>query len=95
MGLTNLIHKPNEHTKYAIDKFWFILQNVNKWYLITPPSVIQKEDYSDIEKKITNYGKLMIDLDKESMFNAIKEMKNKEQNKNIIKNNLKSVIGLK
>jgi len=95
MGLTNLIHKPNEHTKYAIDKFWFILQNIGKWYLITPPSVIQKEDYSDIEKKITNYSKLMIDLDKESMFNAIKEMKNKEQKKNIIKNNLKNIIGIK
>jgi glycosyl transferase family 25 len=32
MGLTHLINKPNESVKYAIDKFWFILQNNSKWY---------------------------------------------------------------
>ena len=26
MGLTHLLNKPNETSKYAIDKFWFILQ---------------------------------------------------------------------
>ena len=88
IGLTNLIHKPNEHTKYAIDKYWFLLQNIGRWYLITPPTIVQREDYSDIEKKVTNYSKIMMDIDKAAMFKAIKEMKNKEL---LLKNNVKTV----
>jgi glycosyl transferase family 25 len=87
MGLTHLLQKPNEANKFAIDKFWFVLQNNSKWYLITPPTVIQREDYSDIEKKITNYEKIMIDLDKAEMFKAIKQMRENEfikQNKKYI-----------
>jgi hypothetical protein len=57
---------------YAIDKFWFVLQNVDKWFLIIPPTVIQREDYSDIEKRTTNYAKAMTDLDKASFFSQLK-----------------------
>jgi hypothetical protein len=39
--------------------------------------VVQQEGYSDIEQKVTNYAKLMQDLDKTELFNAIKEMRNK------------------
>jgi len=78
MGLTHLINKPNESVKYAIDKFWFILQNNSKWYLITPLTVVQREDYSDIEKRITNYQPLMQDLDKAELFKAIKEIRCKK-----------------
>ena len=77
MGITYLLNKPDERTKYAIDKFWFALQNVDKWFLITPLTVVQEEGYSDIEQKVTNYAKLMQDLDKTELFNAIKEMRNK------------------
>jgi hypothetical protein len=35
--------------------------------LITPLSVVQREDYSDIEQRVTNYGHLMLDLDKEQL----------------------------
>lgn len=77
MGITYLLNKPEEKTHYAIDKFWFALQNVDKWYLITPLTVVQQEGYSDIEQKVTNYAKLMQDLDKTELFNAIKEMRNK------------------
>lgn len=79
MGLTNLLNKPNERVKYAIDRFWFILQGTSKWYLITPLSVVQREDYSDIEKKITNYQNMMQDLDKAELFRVLRE-------KGIIKN---------
>ena len=75
MGLTHLINKPNESVKYAIDKFLFVLQNNSKWYLITPLTVVQREDYSDIEKRITNYQYLMQDLDKAELFKAIKEIR--------------------
>ena len=78
MGLTHLINSPAEAVKYAIDKFWFVLQNNSKWYLITPLTVVQREDYSDIEKQVTNYQELMQDLDKVELFRAIKEMRDKK-----------------
>jgi glycosyl transferase family 25 len=83
IGLTHLLNKPTEHSKYAIDKFWFVLQKNSKWYLIIPPTVVQREDYSDIEKKITNYEKHMIDLDKTEMFNAIKRARHIQNQQNI------------
>jgi glycosyl transferase family 25 len=75
MGLTNLLNRPTEHSKFAIDKFWFVLQEASKWYLIIPPTVVQREDYSDIEKRITNYKKYMTDLDKEELFKAARDFK--------------------
>jgi glycosyl transferase family 25 len=63
-GLTHLIHKPTEHTKFAIDKFWFILQRECEWFLIMPPTVVQYDDYSDIEKRHTNYTNVMLDINK-------------------------------
>ena len=71
MGLTSLICNPGRHAMYAIDKFWFVLQAVDKWFLIIPPTVVQREDYSDIEKKRINYQKIMTDLDKKDMFAAL------------------------
>jgi len=63
-GIQKLLFEPHNKFFYAIDKYWFSLQGKDNWYLITPLTVIQKEDYSDIEKKKTNYAKLMLDLDK-------------------------------
>jgi glycosyl transferase family 25 len=78
MGLTHLISKPKEHRLYAIDKFWFVLQNVDRWYLIIPPTIVQRPDYSDIEKKYANYEYLMTDLDKEEMMKKIRLMQGKK-----------------
>jgi len=63
-GIQNLIREPEKHVFFAIDKYWFSLQEKDKWYLIVPLTVVQRNDYSDIEKKITNYKKVMTDLDK-------------------------------
>ena len=65
-GIKKLIIYPDRHVQYAIDKFWFKLQQKDKWYLIIPLSVTQREDYSDIGKRPTNYSKVMLDLDKSS-----------------------------
>jgi len=70
-GLLKLMKHPEDHNKYAIDKFWFNLQKRDSWYLITPLSVIQREGYSDIEKKNTNYSNVMLDLDKKDFFKRI------------------------
>jgi len=76
MGLTHLIRKPEQHSLYAIDKFWFALQKTDNWYLIIPPTVVQREDYSDIEKKRINYKEIMTDLDKKEMLKKIEDYMN-------------------
>jgi glycosyl transferase family 25 len=81
-GILNLMKEPDNHRLYAIDKFWFNLQALHKWYLITPLSVTQREDYSDIEKRPTNYTPAMLDLDKTAFLQrqrdiaALKQMGN-------------------
>lgn len=67
-GIQKLMIDPNQHKYYAIDKYWIQLQKLDKWFLIIPPTVVQREDYSDIEKRTTNYKNLMIDLNKEYLF---------------------------
>lgn len=63
-GILNLIKNPGNHVLFAIDKYWFNLQEKDNWYLITPLTVTQREDYSDIEKRQINYTPSMLDLDK-------------------------------
>jgi glycosyl transferase family 25 len=67
-GILHLMKKPSNHNQYAIDKYWFNLQAIHKWYLIIPLTVTQREDYSDIEKRPTNYTRVMLDLDKIHFF---------------------------
>lgn len=67
-GILNLMREPAKHVIYAIDKYWFKLQAIHKWYLIVPLSVTQRADYSDIEKRATNYTPVMLDLDKPHFF---------------------------
>ena len=74
-GVQKLIKEPNRHFLYAIDKYWFLLQQRDKWLLITPLTVVQRVDYSDIERKMTNYKKLMTDLDKEHFFTMVNNAK--------------------
>ena len=63
-GLEKLIKNPQNHYFFAIDKYWFHLQQLDNWYLIIPMKVVQREGYSDIEKIITNYKNVMTDIDK-------------------------------
>lgn len=66
-GIHKLMRNPTQKIDYAIDRYWFELQRLDRWFLITPLSVVQREDYSDIEERVTNYGHLMLDLDKEQL----------------------------
>jgi GR25 family glycosyltransferase involved in LPS biosynthesis len=70
-GIEKLIKEPHNHRFYAIDKYWFQLQQEDYWFLITPLTVVQREDYSDIEKRRTNYKNAMTDLDKVSYFRRV------------------------
>jgi GR25 family glycosyltransferase involved in LPS biosynthesis len=49
---------------FSIDCYWFHLQNKDNWFLVTPLTITQKTDYSNIEKKYVNYNKVMLILDK-------------------------------
>lgn len=68
VGVNLLVKNPEMRFSYAIDKYWLSLQKTDDWFLITPLTVTQKEDFSDIEKQIINYNKTMLDLDKLYMF---------------------------
>jgi GR25 family glycosyltransferase involved in LPS biosynthesis len=63
-----LMRSPHMRKQYALDIYWKQLQQKDAWYMITPPTVIQCTDYSDIEKREVNYSGLMLDLDKEWLF---------------------------
>ena len=59
-GIKNLLKEPFNN-EYKIDKYWFKLQRKDNWYLIIPLTIVQREDYSDIEKKVTNFRNYMLD----------------------------------
>ena len=67
-GVGKLMKDPTSHFFNAIDKYWTTLQQKDNWFMITPLTVIQREDFSDIEKRRTNYGQMMMDLDKAYLF---------------------------
>ena len=62
-GIQKQIKEPNV-PEYKIDKYWFKLQKEDNWFLIIPLSIIQREDYSDIEKKKTNFSNYMLNYNK-------------------------------
>ena len=82
MGLSNLLRDPLNHTQFAIDKHWFALQEKDNWFLITPLTVVQREDYSDIEKRVINYQESMTDLDKKELFEKIRVYREQQKRQN-------------
>ena len=56
-----LIENPTIKGKYEFDVYWINLQLVDKWYVIYPRTVNQRESYSDILNCMTDYTKYMID----------------------------------
>lgn len=79
-GIQNLMKEPHRHAFFAIDKYWFRLQERDKWFLIVPLTVVQRADYSDIEKKMTNYVRVMTDLDKDFLMNQLNQAKRMYKN---------------
>lgn len=71
-SVSNLMRFPHLRKNYALDIYWKQLQQKDNWYMIIPPTVIQCADYSDIELRNVNYSNLMLDLDKQWLFNGPK-----------------------
>ncbi len=61
-SLAGLMANPDNKPEFACDMYWKRLQREDRWYLITPISIIQRDGYSDIEKKEVNYERMMTDL---------------------------------
>lgn len=68
-GLTQFMRDPTNKRQFAIDIYWKRLQAIHRWYMIVPPTVIQREGFSDVEEKSTNYAGLMLDMQKTWLFN--------------------------
>ncbi len=62
---SKLMRHPEQRNQYAIDIYWKTLQQTGMWFMIIPPTVIQYEDFSDIEGTYVNYSGLMLDLEKQ------------------------------
>jgi GR25 family glycosyltransferase involved in LPS biosynthesis len=86
-GIHNLTLNLNNTNDYAIDQYWTKLQLVDNWFLLTPLTITQRPDYSNIEKRITNYNMVMLDLDKIHLRNI--GMIKKRQ---ILSNSMKEII---
>jgi GR25 family glycosyltransferase involved in LPS biosynthesis len=41
---------------YCLDIYWKQLQPTHNWFILYPKIGMQREGFSDIEKKVTNYG---------------------------------------
>ncbi len=63
-GVLTFMKNPDQKNKYAIDKYWLHLQMNDHWFMIIPPCIIQKEDYSDVEHRITNFKNYMLNYNK-------------------------------
>lgn len=94
LGLANLI-RTNISNLYCIDQYWKNLQIVDKWFLIIPLTVTQKDDYSNIEQKRVNYDELMLDLNKSLPLPKIPKMSKIDQNRNMKSFGLKLFSGRK
>lgn len=76
-GVKHLMKEPENKRQYAIDIYWKRLQMQYFWYMITPPTVSQYENYSDIEGKNMSYDHLLLDMEKEWFIKQQREMQNK------------------
>jgi len=56
---------PEQHGIYALDQYWKVLQKKDNWYLIIPPNIIQKPEYSNVENRMVDYTNCFMNYDKE------------------------------
>jgi GR25 family glycosyltransferase involved in LPS biosynthesis len=90
-GIDNLLNMPDQHILYAIDKFWIKLQKQHTWYMLAPIVAIQREDYSDIEERKTNYENIMKDLDKPHLVQQQQHIQQKQQGKSSLLSKIPSI----
>jgi GR25 family glycosyltransferase involved in LPS biosynthesis len=62
-GIIEFIKYPSEGKHFALDMYWKHLQVTDKWFLITPLTVIQRPGYSNVEEQYTDYTSMMLDFE--------------------------------
>jgi len=73
-GVAKLMKDPTKKRDFAIDIYWKVLQKQNYWYMLTPATVTQYENFSDIEERTTNYNHLLLDMNKEWLIKRQQKM---------------------
>jgi GR25 family glycosyltransferase involved in LPS biosynthesis len=63
-----LMRNPHNKREFALDMYWKRLQQTGVWLMIVPATVTQYQDYSDIENRVVNYDRLMLDIQKDWLF---------------------------
>ena len=58
-GISALLLSQNPK-RFAIDIYWKKLQQLDQWVILIPLAVVQRPDYSDIERRHVNYTKPML-----------------------------------
>jgi len=61
-GLSKLVATGNRD--FSWDAHWIELQQKDRFLLVSPPTVYQRADYSDIENKNVDYKNLMLEINK-------------------------------
>jgi GR25 family glycosyltransferase involved in LPS biosynthesis len=59
-GIALLSKHPHLTRFYALDVYWFSLQETDKWIIPIPLSVSQYSNFSNIENKVVNYNSCML-----------------------------------
>ena len=90
-GIENLMKMPDQHIIYAIDKYWIKLQRQHYWYMLAPVVAVQREDYSDIEERKTNYESIMKDLDKPHLLHQQQHIQQKQKGNSSILSKMSSI----
>jgi hypothetical protein len=80
-GLEKLLREPEKKKLFSIDIWWKHLQQRDRWFLLTPLTVVQAYDYSDIECRVTDYRGMMLDLDKRELIERLMREQNERQKK--------------
>jgi GR25 family glycosyltransferase involved in LPS biosynthesis len=93
-GVENLMKTPDQHIIYAIDKFWIKLQKQHTWFMLAPVVAVQREDYSDIEERKTNYENIMKDLDKPHLVHQQQHVQQNQQNKSSMLSKIPSISSI-
>jgi hypothetical protein len=78
-GVQKLVRDATNKKSYAIDMYWKNLQFVHKWYLLIPVRVVQIESYSDVEEKVVDYKRLMMDYDKKEYIMKVQQLQQQQQ----------------
>ena len=73
-GLQKLLRDPQNRRELAIDMYWKNLQRNDRWLILTPLCVVQRESYSDIEGRVVDYSSMMLDHEKRWMQTKMQQM---------------------